>query len=98
MARACHSQGGKRIRWSPATIASRKHRVQHPSNPCGTVLAQWAQRPKEAFVSDEKRSRIRALTPEEIVRIQGFGEPFLAAARERGRAAQWVDRSSERRN
>lgn len=59
-------------RWSSRTALDPKHRPQLEGRPSTTVRREWARFPQEAHLLDLPNKRIRRLTSNEIVRLQGF--------------------------
>ena len=63
--------------WTERTANDPNHKPQCADLPSSTVLKSWSSSPQERFVISEDGKRIRALTADEVVQIQGFPKRWL---------------------
>lgn len=64
-------------RWTERTALDPNHKPQCEPLPSSTVLKSWSSSPQERFVVSANGKKIRALTADEVVAIQGFDPGWL---------------------
>ncbi len=64
-------------KWTERTALDPNHKPQCEPLPSSTVLKSWSSSPQERFVVSANGKKIRALTGDEVVAVQGFDPSWL---------------------